>query len=123
MSITRQHSNTVVTELEGRKCSELLATPGADVDEVEVLYLCLDERWYRAYIDVGVLFLNESPGPDPEDDLEPAAKYVDLGQIHGVHGAKVRELRMGDGVLRLTFDSGEPLILRDEDEVTKRVRR
>lgn len=110
--VTRQHETTVVAEFVGRRCEEFLAVPEAGTPEL--LYLRLENSWYRAFLDEGVLFLDESEVPGPEHD---DGMYVDLAETLGVRRARLREFSAHDGVLRVTFDAGTPLVLTEQGRV------
>ncbi len=117
--VTRQHETTEVTEFVNRCCEEFLGVRGGDADTIDVLYLRLEQSWYRAFLDEAVLFLDESAGPDPED----ADEYLDLAEDLGVRGARLRNFSFRDGVLRVAFDGGTTLVLAEQDGVTHRVQR
>lgn len=119
--VTRQHETTQVAEFVGRLCEEFLAVPGAGADEIGVLYLRLEQSWYRAFLDEGVLFLDESSGPDPEDDLDDGVEYLDLAQALRVGRARLTEFSVRDAVLRVAFDAGAPLVLTEQDGVSQRL--
>lgn len=116
MNVSRQHASTEVTELVGVVCEQLLAIPGSAPDVFVAAYLRASGIWYRFFLDAGLLFLDESAGPDPEDDLEPDANYVDLGAKLACQGDTIREMRMHDSTLSLRFSSGVSLLLRDFEE-------
>lgn len=121
-STSRQHAETEVEELCGRTCERLIAAPGGSEDTVAIFYLRADGAWFRGFLDEGVLFL-AGFAPDPEDDLEGDAEYLDLGAALGVQGVRVRRFVMRDGVLRVEFDAGQPLVLHDGGDEETRWRR
>lgn len=110
-STSRQHASTEVEELCGRTCERLLGVTGGSEGRLLFFYLRADGVWFRGFLDVGVFFLSAG-APDPEDDLEAGEGYLDLAAALGVQGARVRSFAMRDGVLRIEFDTGEPLVLR-----------
>ena len=51
------------------------------------MYLKLEEKWHRFYLDACCLFWHEGRPPDPENDLEDGDEYVDWGAQLGVVGS------------------------------------
>lgn len=121
-STSRQHAETEVEELCGRTCERLIAVPGGSEDAVAIFYLRADGAWFRGFLDEGVFFL-AGFASDPEDDLEGDAEYLDLGAALGVQGVRVRSFVMRDGVLRIEFEAGQPLVLHDGGDEQTRWRR
>lgn len=116
MTLSRQHANTDIAELVGLVCERLIAIPGSSPDVVLAVYLRADGKWYRFFLDVGVLFFDESSGPDAEDDLEAGAEYVDLGHRMQCEGQAISEMRMDAGTLALRFRSGVSLLFTEFQE-------
>ncbi len=123
--VLRQHANTVLHELRGATCESFLAVPHASSRDADnngylylYLYLNLDNTWHRFYIDAGLLFWEDGRAPDAEDDLTEGEAYVDVGDMLGVGGVAVTEIRMADGRLTLSFDGGPRVVLvnRKEDD-------
>ena len=76
------------------------------------MYLKLDDTWHRFYLDAAVLFWEEGPQPDQDDDLLENDEYVDWGQQLGVMGIAVSEITMMDSVLTMRFDNGAEVVLK-----------
>lgn len=112
MAVTRQDAETVITELEGTRCEQLLAVPGADPDTALFLYMKAGGTWYRFYLDAGLLFWDESTGPAPEDDLAPSEAYQDLTSRLGLHPV-LKELRKTGDALVVKLENGVIFSLHD----------
>jgi hypothetical protein len=119
MCISRQHAETEVTELVSAVCQQLLAVPGTAPDVIVALYLLADGTWYRFFLDAQLLFLDESPGPDPEEDLDTGQSYIDLSSMLGCAGSRIEEFVMTGGTLTMKFSGGASLVLREEDGRTR----
>lgn len=119
--ITRQHSDTTITELHGQVCESLIG-PGRSPDE-PVLFMFLKiegGNWHRFDIDINVLFWQEGAAPDPEDDLDEGEQYIDYGLYYRVNGATIRLIEMRDcgkqARLTMSFDNGSSLHFESQGE-------
>lgn len=113
-----QQESSDVEELRGGTCERLLAVAGDREGTLLLFYLRVEGTWFRGFLDEGVFFLAVAH-PDPVDDLEAGEEYLDLGELLGVKGARVRSLVMDAGVLRAEFEVGEPMVLLWEGGQTR----
>lgn len=113
LGIRRQHETTTIPELRGARCSAFRAVRERESGFVGPLYLKLDEVWHRFYLDAGLLFWEEGPSPEPEEDLLEDEQYVDLAAELRVGGARVREIAMDECQAVLAFENGARLVLRN----------
>lgn len=112
--VVRQHCETEIPEVCGIPCSIFqVYFHSRDPINVGVMYLKLEEKWHRFYLDACCLFWHEGRPPDPENDLEDGDEYVDWGAQLGVVGVALSEVTMEDCVLTMRFENGAELVLRD----------
>lgn len=114
--IRRQHDDTSLPELVGACCTAFRAVTRRRDQRFGPLYLQLSGVWHRFYLDAGLLFWEEGPGPDPEDDLLEGERYTDLAEALHAAGAAIREVEMHDCQLTLRFENGGRLVLRNQVE-------
>lgn len=121
--VVRQHFETEVPEVCGIPCSIFqVYYHSRDPIDVGVMYLKLDEKWHRFYLDACCLFWHEGRPPDPENDLDDGQDYVDWGAQLGVVGVALSRVIMNDCVFTMRFENGAELVLRDcMDEVVTSV--
>ncbi len=120
-----------IPEIAGRACRALTAQEywhrGALVDEANVLFLQLEDGvWHRFFIDAGVVFWKTVDAPSsPPDNGNDRYPSKDIGARHGLTGRSLRRVGTvdlpGGGELRLEFDGGPTLILRNVDDCSSLV--
>ncbi|WP_146658017.1 hypothetical protein [Enhygromyxa salina] len=97
-------------ELRGLVCSGFLGVQDVG-GRLGVMYMESAGVWHRFFLDAGLLFWAEGPGPDAEEDLLAGDEYVDLGAQLGVIGEAIGEIVMANCVLTLEFANGARLVL------------
>ncbi len=107
MTVTRQHADTEISELAGRQCQSILGV-GAPTTECDMLSLFfnIEGIWYRATLDVGVLFWEPSE-PDPDTELDDDEVFIDLSSRISASPLCISFIRMRDGQLHVEFDSSQ----------------
>lgn len=120
-AIRRQHESTNFPELRGARCSDFRAVTCGQGQRLSLLYLRLSEVWHRFYVDAGLLFWEEGPSPESEDDLLDGEWYTDLGKALSVVGVAIEDIVMHDSQVTLRFQNGARLALRHrpQDEGTE----
>ena len=118
--VVRQDWETEIPEVCGIPCSNFqVYFISRNPINVGVMFLRLEEKWHRFFLDACCLFWHEGRAPDPENDLEDGDDYVDWGAQLGVVGVALSEVTMKDCVLTVRFENGAELVLKDDtDEVT-----
>lgn len=104
--ITRQHEETDIYEIVGKVCEKLISVPEEGEDTVILLYILIDHIWLRIFLDDGLIFVDESAGPDPDDDLDEGETYVNLHEKYDCVGKIITMANMKGGVFSLGFSSG-----------------
>ena len=110
-SVRRQSESTIISELSGHHCSSFFGIRSESDSSLELLFLQVEGIWHRFYLDAGLLFWEETEGPDPEEDLLEGERYVDLASELHVAGVGISEIRMSDNRLLLRFENGARLLL------------
>lgn len=89
---------------------------GQVTDQVNVGYLCFDERWYRFYFECGTLFWRACHAPVPPENAAPGHGLIlnDLSGMAGVVGHVLEAISgsgsaIGDVTLDLGFAGGQHL--------------
>lgn len=103
--ISRQHETTRVSEVEGQICADFRAVYDHSDGSIGPLYLLIDERWHRFYLDAGVLFWQEGQAPEPENDLLDEDVYLSLAEELCVRGARIRQVEMDNCELLIVFEN------------------
>jgi hypothetical protein len=80
-----QHEEVEISVLRGRTCFAFRAVENLSTGVLALFYLQVEGTWHRFYLDAGLLFWEEGPGPNPEEDLLEGDQYVDLGSTLGVN--------------------------------------
>lgn len=111
--IHRQHETTSLSEIEGQRCLAFQAVSAADEKCYGPLYLQLTSGWHRFYLDAGLLFWEEGPAPDPENDLLEGEHYLDLAVKLRVVGSTVAKVKMAYCRLMMKFANGACLLLKN----------
>ena len=112
--VRRQHETTSIPELVGLECSAFDIVQNRETGCVGPAYLLLGGRWHRFFLDAGLLFWEEGPCPDPDDDLLENENYFDLGHALGVIGAPVQAIEMHECVFTIGFATGARLVLQSD---------
>lgn len=115
-TIRRQHEHTSIPELYGKHCAEFKVVLRESDNHYGPMFLHLSGVWHRFYLDAGLLFWEEGPGPDPENDLLDGERYTDFASRLGVIGIPISRIEMDGSRLRLDFDNGARLVLGTEVE-------
>jgi len=115
MPIFRQDEETDIPEIFGKTVRDILIVAGNASDAVIIMHLHVDDTWLRIFLDAGLLFVNETAGPDPEDDLEEGIGYRDVGAQYSLIGRVVTAARMAGGVFAIQFQPSAALTLTQKD--------
>ena len=100
-----------VDAISGHHCSSFFGIRSESDSSLELLFLQVEGIWHRFYLDAGLLFWEETEGPDPEEDLLEGERYFELASELHVAGARISEFRMSDNRLTLQFENGARLLL------------
>lgn len=120
MAVHRQHRRTVITELANKDCQKLLAVAGSVSSDVVVLYLLVDSKWHRVYIDVGVLFWEEGLAPDVEEDgIGPDYQYYDLLKEYDIESGMIECITMENRTLVIRFLCNKSVKLIEENDCVR----
>jgi len=113
MDITRQHETTIIEELTGTSCTQLLSIgPGKDIG-FYAYYLEANNTWYRFFIEHGILFW-DTTAPDPEDDLADDEEYTNIFHQFGLaKGEIIKHVEMASSCLTIAFFSGRCLCFEE----------
>ena len=117
-SIVRQDSETEVVEIIGKNCKRILATTCPNIRKILVFYMYIESLWLRVFLDSNVLFIDVCNGPDPDDDLEEGAEYLDISKQYELTNQKITIASMKDGKFRLGFESGIELLFQQINDDT-----
>ena len=120
-----------IPQIAGRVCQSLKVQEywhrGELVDGANVLFLQLDGGiWHRFFIDAGVVFWRtvEMPDEKPDDGFDRYPQ-ADLGFRHDLIGKKLERVSTidlpGGGEIRIEFEGGATLLLRDVDDQSRLV--
>jgi hypothetical protein len=120
-----------IPDLRHQECRALIAQEywyrGELISDANVLFLRLqNDTWHRFLIDAGVVFWSTVAAPEaPEEDSGYRHPHKDIGVLYGLVGKRLSTVSTADlpggGELRLDFDGGETLILRNIDDCSKLV--
>ena len=91
--------------MEGLICERLLVVYDEKDGEVGPLYLLVNKRWHRFYLDAGILFWQEGEAPDAEEDLSEGEVYLDLANELCALGVKINMVDFGDCELLVEFEN------------------
>tara|TARA_Y100000589_G_scaffold275433_1_gene269547 strand:- start:1 stop:393 length:393 start_codon:yes stop_codon:yes gene_type:complete len=122
--ISRQHVDTEVTELVGKRCNEILTVGNVSDGQCEIVYLFIEDEWLRVFWDVGVFFLNNCSRPNPEDDFgaRENENYYHLSEQFDFQKQRVNVASIKDGLFKLGFDSGIQFQFEEQnDRITLKV--
>lgn len=104
--IRRQHETTTIPELSGAICTEFRAVFNAASGFYGPFYIRLEDIWHRFYLDAALVFWEQGPSPDPDNDLLNDDEYVDMATALAVCDVAVEAVRMHDGQLAIDFRNG-----------------
>src|SRR5437764_3808780 len=120
-----------IPDIAHQACRALIAQEywyrGELVSDANVLFLRLeDDIWHRFFIDAGVVFWKTAAAREaPKEDDDHHYPHTDIGVLYGFTGKRLSNVSTADlpggGELRLDFDSGEAIILRNVDDCSKLV--
>jgi hypothetical protein len=119
MKISRQHSETEITEIVGKRCSSILAVGGSIANSIIIFYVSFADVWLRIFLDAGVLFVETCDEPDREDDLDEGSDYIDIAKVYGLSDAEVDKASMKGGVFKLGFKCGTLLLFEQQGDETE----
>lgn len=100
---------------------------GQLVSNANVLFLRLEDgTWHRFFVDAGVVFWKTVEAPEPPDeDVGDRYPLTDIAGRYGLTGERLSSISTADlpggGELRLTFESGKVIILRNLSDCSKLV--
>ncbi len=120
MTIERQHEDTEIHELVGKPCDALIAVqPAGDPSSILIMYLRVGDHWHRFFLDAGLLFWQEGPAPDAEDDVDADHVYADVGERTGAAGLVLQGIQMREKRLRIRFDGGLQIELVEDGDTVR----
>lgn len=102
-TIRRQHDQTSIPEISGQCCWGISAVLREPDGRYGPVYLKLSGSWHRFHLDADLLFWQEGPQPDSEDELLAGEKYVDLAVMLGVVGIPISRIELENSCLTLEF--------------------
>jgi len=108
--ITRQHDETTIPELVGKRCVELIGVPAKGRNEILFGFLRTPQEWHRFGLDAWILFWRSDSPPDPADDLADDRGYWDIAKRAGVAGRKLRRIEMSRNILQIQFEGGTSIV-------------
>ncbi len=116
--ISRQHCETEISEIKGKKCDNILAVCGATKEFVILFYMEIEGVWLRVFLDNSVLFVDTRETPDAEDDLDDGEEYINLADLHKVRNDKIERATMKNGVFELMFSKGAIFRFKEQNDET-----
>jgi hypothetical protein len=121
--------NGVEPDIIGHTCESLVAIEyshaGVLVEPANVTFLRFSSRWYRLYVDSGIVFWRPDdfgPRSFDADELNATFRAVDIGVRFGITGRRLVAIEyepLDEGSrVRLRFEGGAELKLEDRNDVT-----
>lgn len=125
------NTNGIPPKLAGRECQELICQQyyqnGKLVQEVDVLCVKANEKWYELYFENSTVFWrpqNEGPTPNDIKDGDPFTyPLIDLGNKYNIKGQIILDYEsasLADGVkVSFLFEKGDKIVARCVENQTR----
>jgi hypothetical protein len=114
-----------IPDVRQQRCSALLVQEywyqGELEDEANVLFVRLDDRWHRFFIDAGLVFWKSVESPDlPPSAADHSYRVNDVGSAYDLKGKRLAQIEAvdldGGGAIRLAFEGGSLVILENRND-------
>ena len=107
MDVTRQHSETEITEVYGQTCQKFIVTrQKKHPDRVSLLYLRLDGVWHRFFLDAGLIHWQLGSPSQTDDAPFITEEQFDLGATWKFVGLVVEHIAFSEERLTVRFAGG-----------------